>query len=109
MLLREIEERGYEGGINQLKAFLAPLKKAEPEPVVRFETPPGQQMQADFTVVRRGRDALLTLVATLGYSRATFTGRRCGLAKRTLPSWGRQFSAGPQRFRSCSGAPALKC
>ncbi len=72
VLLREIVERGYTGGISQLKAFLAPLKKAEPEPVVRFETPPGRQMQADFTVVRRGRDPLLALVATLGYSRATF-------------------------------------
>jgi len=72
VLLREIAERGYTGGISQLKAFLAPLKKAEPEPVVRYETPPGRQMQADFTVVRRGRDPLLALVATLGYSRATF-------------------------------------
>jgi transposase len=72
VLLREIGERGYDGGISQLKAWLAPLKTSEPEPVVRFETPPGKQMQADFTVVRRGRDALLALVATLGYSRATF-------------------------------------
>lgn len=72
VLLREIAERGYGGGISQLKAFLAPLKRGEPEPVVRFETAPGQQMQADFTVVRRGRDALLALVATLGYSRASF-------------------------------------
>ena len=44
----------------------------EPDPVVRFETPPGQQMQADFTHVRRGRDPLLALVATLGYSRASY-------------------------------------
>jgi transposase len=29
-------------------------------------------MQADFTVVRRGRDSLLAFVATLGYSRASF-------------------------------------
>jgi len=29
-------------------------------------------MQADFTYVRRGRDPLLALVATLGYSRASF-------------------------------------
>jgi transposase len=72
VLLREIVERGYAGGISQLKAFIAPLKQAEPEPLVRFETPPGRQMQADFTVVRRGRDALLALVATLGYSRASF-------------------------------------
>jgi len=55
-----------------LKAFLAPLKRVEPEPVVRFETSPGRQMQADFTFVRRGRDPLLALVATLGYSRASF-------------------------------------
>lgn len=72
VLLREIAERGYSGGISQLKAFLAPLKQVEPEPLVRFETEPGVQMQADFTAVRRGRDALLALVATLGYSRATF-------------------------------------
>ncbi|MGH8442689.1 MAG: IS21 family transposase [Nevskiaceae bacterium] len=72
VLLREIGERGYDGGISQLKAFLAPLKRSEPEPVVRFETPPGKQMQADFTHVRRGRDPLIALVATMGYSRATF-------------------------------------
>ena len=72
VLLREIQECGYAGGISQLKAWLAPLKKVEPEPVVRFETPPGQQMQADFTYVRRGRDPLLAFVATLGYSRASY-------------------------------------
>ena len=72
VLLREIGERGYDGRISQLRAWLAPLKKIEPEPVVRFETPPGQQMQADFTHVRRGRDPLIALVATMGYSRATF-------------------------------------
>ena len=72
VLLREIRERGYAGGISQLKAWLVPLKKNEPEPLVRFETPPGQQMQADFTYVRRGRDPLIALVATLGYSRASY-------------------------------------
>lgn len=72
VLMREIAGRGYDGGISQLKAWLAPLKRATPEPLVRFETAPGVQMQADFTVVRRGRDPLLALVATLGYSRASF-------------------------------------
>jgi transposase len=72
VLLREIRERGYGGGISQLKAYLAPLKRGEREPVVRFETEPGEQMQADFTHVRRGRDPLLAFVATLGYSRASF-------------------------------------
>ena len=72
VLLREIRERGYKGGISQLKAWIAPFKKIESDPVVRFETPPGKQLQADFTHVRRGRDPLLALVATLGYSRASF-------------------------------------
>lgn len=72
VLLREIQQRGYAGGVSQLRAWLAPLKKSEPEPLVRFETPPGQQMQADFTYVRRGREPLLAFVATLGYSRFTF-------------------------------------
>jgi len=72
VLLREIRERGYPGGISQLKAYLAPFKHQTPEPVVRFETAPGQQLQVDFTTVRRGRDRLLAFVATLGYSRSTF-------------------------------------
>ncbi len=72
VLLREIAGRGYDGGISQLKAWLAPLKQGTPDPVVRFETPPGQQMQADFTWVRKGRDPLVAFVATLGYSRATY-------------------------------------
>jgi transposase len=72
VMLREIAERGYDGGISQLKAWLMPFKAVEAAPVVRFETEPGQQMQADFTTVLRGRDPLLTLVAPLGYSRAAF-------------------------------------
>lgn len=73
VLWREIQERGYEGGLTRLKQWLAPLKTVEaPPPVVRFETPPGKQMQADFTTIRRGRDPLIALVATMGYSRASF-------------------------------------
>ena len=72
VLMREIAERGYDGGISQLKAWLAPFKVSEPEPVVRFETPPGKQMQADFTTVRHGRHPLRAVVAALGYSRAGF-------------------------------------
>ena len=72
VLLREIKERGYTGGISQLQEYVAPLKGGEPEPLVRFETEPGEQMQADFTHVRRGRYPLLAFVATLGYSRASF-------------------------------------
>jgi transposase len=73
VLLQEIRELGYSGGISQVKVHVSALKPASaPEPVRRFETEPGQQMQADFTIVRRGSDPLLALVATMGYSRAAF-------------------------------------
>lgn len=72
MLLREIQSQGYPGGISQLKAYLAPLKRQPEEPLIRFETAPAQQMQVDFTIIRRGRYPLKAFVATLGYSRASF-------------------------------------
>ena len=72
VLLREIRERGYGGGISQLKAYLAPFKATKLDPIVRFETAPGVQMQADFTTIRRGRSPLKAFVATLGFSRATY-------------------------------------
>ena len=71
VLLREIRGRGYEGSISHLKAYLAPFKRRAEEPVVRYETPPGKQMQVDFTTIRRGRDPLKAFVATLGFSRGT--------------------------------------
>jgi transposase len=72
VLLRELRERGYEGGVSQLKAYLAPFKATKIDPVIRFETAPGEQMQADFTTIRRGRSPLKAFVATLGFSRATY-------------------------------------
>ena len=72
VLMREIQAAGYSGGISQLKAYIRPFKVIRIDPVVRFETEPGLQMQADFTTIRRGRDRLLAFVATLGFSRATF-------------------------------------
>jgi transposase len=96
VLLREIRERGYAGGVTQLKAFINPMKQARIDPVVRFETEPGEQMQADFTVIRRGRDPLLAFVATLGYSRASWvrftTGEDaatlCGCVREALQFFG---------------------
>jgi transposase len=51
VLLREIREHGYAGGVTQLKAFINSMKQSRIDPVVRFETAPGEQMQADFTVI----------------------------------------------------------
>jgi len=73
VLYRELSEQGYQGGLSQLRAWLAPLKASKPDegPIVRFETPPGKQMQVDFVVFRRARSPMSAFVATLGYSRMT--------------------------------------
>jgi transposase len=73
VLLRELRERGYAGGYSILKEYLARLRPAAiPEPVERFETTPGEQMQVDWAVIRRGADRLSVFVATLGWSRAAY-------------------------------------
>ncbi len=73
VLLRELRALGYPGGYSILKDHLATLRPlAKPEPLVRFETDPGRQMQVDFATIRRGRDRLSVFIATLGWSRATY-------------------------------------
>jgi len=72
VLFSEIQDRGYSGGITQLKSYIAEFKAVEPDPVVRFETPPGKQMQVDFTTISRHRRKIKAFVATLGFSRATY-------------------------------------
>jgi transposase len=48
-LFKEIRAAGYPGGITQLRNYVAQVRpRPEPEPVIRFETPPGQQAQVDF-------------------------------------------------------------
>lgn len=72
VLYREIVERGYEGGMSQLRAFLRGIRPAVPaDPVVRFETEPGEQMQVDWVEFRKGSEPLYAFCATLGYSRAS--------------------------------------
>ena len=72
VLLREITAQGYQGGISQLRAFLRSLRPVRAEdPVVRFETAPGEQMQVDWVEFRKGNDPLYAFCATLGYSRAS--------------------------------------
>ena len=72
VLLREIQDRGYTGGISRLKYYIADFKTVESDPVVRFETPPGKQMQVDFTTISRHQRKIKAFVATLGFSRATY-------------------------------------
>lgn len=73
VLTREIRSLGYSGCERLVRQFLATLHPARnPEPVVRFETEPGKQMQADWCELRKGKDPLNAFVATLGFSRETF-------------------------------------
>lgn len=73
VLYEEILALGYQGKRRILSGYLATLKpKVLPEPLVRFEAKPGKQLQVDFTIIRRGKQALKAFVATLGYSRASY-------------------------------------
>jgi len=73
VLFREIGELGYIGSLRLVRYYLQRQRPAvRPDPVVRFETSPGEQMQVDWMVLRRGKDPLSAFVATLGYSRYTY-------------------------------------
>jgi transposase len=82
VLLRD-RAKGYDGGITQLKAYLREIRPALPdEPVVRFETEPGRQLQIDFVVFRRGELPLRAFTAELGFSRYSsveFTANESGV------------------------------
>ena len=67
VLQREIAAQGYAGGLSQLRAFLRSLKPALPmDPVVRFETAPGEQMQVDWIEFRKGQEPALRLLRDAG-------------------------------------------
>jgi transposase len=70
---REVTARGYLGGQTRVKQFVRGLTPAPAaDPVVRFETEPSQQMQADWATVGRGAHRLSVFIATLGWSRASY-------------------------------------
>ena len=74
-LLEDIRELGYIGGRSVLQEFLtAEYRKMKlvDDPVVRFETLPGEQMQVDWTTIRWGKSPIYGFVAAMGYSRNTF-------------------------------------
>jgi transposase len=52
-LFDEVCAAGYVGGYTQLKEYVRQVRPTPPaDPVVRFETPPGQQAQVDFAEFR---------------------------------------------------------
>jgi len=69
-LFEEVRAAGYAGGITQLRDVVARLRpRPEPEPVIRFETLPGQQAQVDFAEFRFPWGKRFALLVVLGYSR----------------------------------------
>lgn len=71
VLAREIREQGFDGCERLVSRFVRPLRPTpKDDPVVRFETAPGQQLQVDWIEFKRER--LSAFVATLGYSRAAY-------------------------------------
>src|SRR5260363_268824 len=73
VLCREIKLLGYEGGMSRVCHFIRGLRVVRPEaPLIRFETPAGQQMQCDWIVFRRGKHTLSAFVSTLSWSRTSF-------------------------------------
>lgn len=79
VLRQELAERGIRVHVRTVERFVEPLR-AEAENLyratLRFETPPGRQMQIDFgekwIEVAGERAKAFVFVATLGYSRRTF-------------------------------------
>lgn len=75
VMIRELQEQGYDGGITILKDFMKEVKEEYVQEVVdRFETEPGRQAQIDWgecgLLMHEGRRRkLYLLVVVLGYSR----------------------------------------
>lgn len=73
VLFDELVALGYSGSVRTVSGYLATLKPAaKADPVVRFETPPGRQMQVDWGAFRLNGSRVSLFLATLGWSRFTF-------------------------------------
>ncbi len=73
VIYREIKSQGYPGKIRQLRSFMETLKaKIIEEPLIRFETEPGKQMQVDWAHFKYKAIKLYAFIATLGYSRMSY-------------------------------------
>lgn len=90
VLLREIKELGYGGGISILKEFVREQKGEYVRQVVeRFETLPGRQAQLDWgecgVITENGvRKKLYVFVLVLGYSRMMFARFTTSMKQPTL-------------------------
>ena len=73
VLFDEIVALGYQGSVRTVRSYLATLKpKRREDPLVRFETPPGQQMQIDWGAFKLNGERISLFLATLGWSRFNY-------------------------------------
>jgi len=77
-LFKEIVAQGYTGKKTILKDFTKPYRLRRKEPIVRFETLPGQQAQVDWAElgthwIKGEKVKLYLFVMVLGYSRCTYS------------------------------------
>lgn len=73
VLFEEIVALGYRGGQTMVRSYLRSLKPTpKADPVVRFETPPGRQMQVDWGAFKLNGQRISLFLATLGWSRFSF-------------------------------------
>jgi transposase len=69
-LLEEVRAAGYTGSYTQLKVYVRGIRPApRPDPLIRFETEPGQQAQVDFAHFKLPWGTRYALLVVLGYSR----------------------------------------
>jgi len=73
-IYQEIQKLGYRGSLRWMNDVILRnelrRKVKDEEPLVRFETKKGQQMQVDW--VEFPKEGLSAFVATMGYSRASY-------------------------------------
>jgi len=74
VILREIQAQGYTGGSTILREYIQPKRmQRQGKATVRFETPPGRQLQSDWgeliTYIGGVATKVYFIVNTLGYSR----------------------------------------
>jgi transposase len=73
VLFDEVRGMGYRGSVRTLSTFVATLKPApKDDPLVRFETRPGEQMQVDWGAFKLNGKRVSLFLATLGWSRFNF-------------------------------------
>ena len=118
VIQQELATRGVDVDLRTLQRAVASLRqedRARALATVRFETPPGQQMQIDFgekVVTIAGQPVTVHLMTVvLGYSRRLYcraflaraTRRLARGPRRSLPTFRRAYRADPLRQRLAAG------